>query len=90
LFERVSINSQKSVVEVIIMSNELFVELNDEQQEIVTGGAEILSLSATGFKQEFVYAHTGASSGPQGSVAGSYGTAQKTETFGFGLLEAHA
>jgi hypothetical protein len=30
------------------MSNELFVELNDEQQEIVTGGAEILSLWVSG------------------------------------------
>jgi hypothetical protein len=72
------------------MSNELFVELNDEQQEIVTGGASILSLSATGFEQEFVYAHTGASSGPNGSVAGSYGISQKTSTYGFGLLAANA
>jgi hypothetical protein len=72
------------------MSNELFVELNDEQQEIVTGGAEILSLSATGFNQKTVLAHTGSVSTPYGSAAGSQGAAQSTDTFGVGLLIAKA
>jgi hypothetical protein len=72
------------------MSNELFVELNDEQQEIVTGGAEILSISATGFNQKTVLANTASASGPYGSLAGSQGGAQSTDTYGFGLLAAKA
>jgi hypothetical protein len=71
------------------MSNELFVELNDEQQEIIAGGADLNSLSITAFKQQTVLGGTASMSSPGGSVTASQGAAQNTETFGISALAIH-
>jgi hypothetical protein len=73
------------------MSNELFVELNDEQQEIVAGGAASLqSLSITAFDQQTVFGNTASASGPGGSFTASNGAAQDTTTFGLSALAIQA
>jgi hypothetical protein len=73
------------------MSNELFVELNDEQQEIVAGGAASLtSLSITAFDQQAVLGGTASLSGPGGSLTASEGAAIDTTTFGLSLLAVQA
>jgi hypothetical protein len=72
------------------MSNELFVELNDEQQEIIAGGASLDSASITAFKQQIVAGGTVSSSGPGGSFTASNGAAQNTETFGLSVLAINA
>jgi hypothetical protein len=72
------------------MSNELFVELNDEQQEIIAGGADLNSLSITAFQKQTVLGGTASSSGPGGSFTASNGAAQNTETFGLSYLAIHA
>ena len=68
------------------MSNELFVELNDEQQEIIAGGASLNSLSITAFQQQTVLGGTASISGPGGSATDSRGAAQSIDTFGVSLL----
>jgi hypothetical protein len=78
-------------VEVNLMSNELFVELNDEQQEIVAGGAASLdSASITVFDAQTVLGGTASMSGPGGSVTASQGAAQDITTFGVSLLSINA
>jgi hypothetical protein len=78
-------------VEVKSMSNELFVELNDEQQEIVAGGAASLtSLSITAFDKQAVSGGTASMSGPGGSMTASHGGAVDTTTFGLSLLAIQA
>ena len=72
------------------MSNELFVELNDEQQEIIAGGASLDSASITAFRQSTVLGGTASLSGPGGSVTASEGAAQYTDTFGLSLLSIQA
>ena len=73
------------------MSNELFVELNDEQQEIVAGGAaSLLSISETYFDQQTVFGNTVSASGPGGSYTASNGAAQDTTTYGLSLLATQA
>mgnify|MGYP003483822587 CR=1 FL=1 len=72
------------------MSNELFVELNDEQQEIIAGGASLDSLSITAFQQQTVLGGTASISGPGGSATASQGAAQNTETFGLSFLAIQA
>ncbi len=72
------------------MSNELFVELNDEQQEIIAGGASLDSLSITAFQQETVLGGTASLSNPGGSMTASQGAAQNTATFGVSLLSIQA
>jgi hypothetical protein len=77
-------------VEVKSMS-ELFVELNDEQQEIVAGGAASLkSLSITAFDKQAVSGGTASMSGPGGSMTASHGGAVDTTTFGLSLLAIQA
>ncbi len=72
------------------MSNELFVELNDEQQEIIAGGASLNSLSITAFEQSTVLGGTASMSGPGGSATASQGAAQYTATFGISALAIQA
>jgi hypothetical protein len=73
------------------MSNELFVELNDEQQEIVAGGAaELTSLSITAFDAQTVLGGTASMSGPGGSVTASQGAAQDITTLGVSFLNVNA
>ena len=82
---------QLSVQEVTIMSNELFVELNDEQQEIIAGGAaSLLSISETSFDAQTVFGNTASFSGPNGSMTTSNGAAQDITTTGFSQLEIAA
>jgi hypothetical protein len=84
-------SKQLSVQEVTIMSNELFVELNDEQQEIVAGGnASLQSLSITAFDQQTVLGGTASASGPGGSFTASNGAAQDITTFGLSALAIQA
>ncbi len=73
------------------MSSELFVELNDEQQEIVAGGAaSLLSISNTVFDAQTVLGGTASISGPGGSATASQGAAQDITTSGFSLLAISA
>ncbi len=73
------------------MSNELFVEMNDEQQEIVSGGAaSLLSTSETSFDAQTVFGSTGSFSGPAGSFTTSNGAAQDITTTGFSELDIFA
>jgi hypothetical protein len=70
------------------MSNELFVELNDEQQEVVAGGlASLALLNITAFSQDTVLGTSGSMATPVGAVAQSGGGAQSTDSLGIsGLL----
>jgi hypothetical protein len=65
------------------MSNELFVELSDEQQEVVAGGASLdqfLTQTTYSFDQ-LAFGGTSAS-GIGGSIAGGMGGATSTDTTG--------
>jgi type IV secretory pathway TrbL component len=73
------------------MSNELFVELSDEQQEIVAGGQATLALfNASSFVQDTVVGTSLSQSGPGGSSSGSSGGAQHTASGSFSILYASA
>ncbi len=73
------------------MSNEMFVELNDEQQEIISGGeASLLSISETSFDAQTVFGNTASTSGPGGSFTASNGAAQDITTTGFSELDIFA
>jgi hypothetical protein len=64
------------------MITELFFELNDEQQEVIAGGASLDAFSDTSFVQKNVYGVTYSTSTPYGSAALSYGEGQKIKTYG--------
>jgi hypothetical protein len=67
----------KRTNEVNFMSNELFVELSDDQQEIVTGGLAVQELlNISNFTQDQVAGTSFATAGPTGASAGSSGAAQ--------------
>jgi hypothetical protein len=51
------------------MSNELFVELNDEQQELVSGGISFSDFTDSDFTQQLLKNKTLVTNGPEGSVA---------------------
>jgi hypothetical protein len=73
------------------MSNELFVELNDEQQEVVTGGLAALTLlNASFFSSDTVVGSSFSVSGPGGAQAGSSGGAQSIDSGSFSFLGAIA
>jgi hypothetical protein len=73
------------------VSNELFVELNDEQQEVVAGGAASLTLlNITAFSQDTVLGTSGSAAGNWGAWSGSSGGAQSTDSFGLSFLAASA
>jgi hypothetical protein len=73
------------------MSNELFVELSDGQQEVVTGGAATLALlNATDFTKDTVFGSSASLSSPGGSVAASDGGAQHINSNSLSTLFATA
>jgi hypothetical protein len=73
------------------MSNELFVELSDEQQEIVAGGTATLALLNTSFfTSDTVLGNSYSASGPGGAVAGSGGGAQAIKSGSLSILFAQA
>jgi hypothetical protein len=51
------------------MSNELFIELNDEQQELVSGGIDFSDLTNSDFEQQLFKNKVAVVNGPQGSAA---------------------
>jgi hypothetical protein len=51
------------------MSNELFVELNDEQQELVSGGISFSDFTDSDFEQQLLKNKTLVTNGVNGSVA---------------------
>jgi hypothetical protein len=53
------------------MSNELFVELNDEQQELVSGGISFNDFTDSAFSQELFKNVVVVKNGPDGSLAAS-------------------
>jgi hypothetical protein len=73
-----------------LMSTELFVELNSEQQEVITGGASVINFSDTYFAQHNVVGQTYSASGPGGSVAYSFGAGQSIKTDGLSYLDIMA
>jgi hypothetical protein len=73
------------------MSNELFVELSDEQQEIVAGGTATLALfNASYFASDMVVGNSFSTSGPGGGIAGSSGGAQSIKSGSISALFAQA
>jgi hypothetical protein len=73
------------------MSNELFVELSDEQQEIVAGGTATLALlNASYFQKDLVTGTSISASGPGGTMSGSSGGAQSIKSGSFSALLAQA
>jgi hypothetical protein len=65
------------------MSNELFVELNDEQQEIVSGGISLGSFETnTDYSLDTLNVGQYSASGPNGSVAYGYASAIDLDTSG--------
>jgi hypothetical protein len=63
------------------MSNELFVELSDDQQEVVTGGLAALALyNKSYFSQDTVMGNSLSVSGPGGAQAHSNGGAQSIKS----------
>jgi hypothetical protein len=73
------------------MSNELFVELSDEQQEIVAGGQATLALfNASFFTSDTVLGNSLSASTPGGAIAGSNGGAQSIKSGSLSALLAQA
>jgi hypothetical protein len=73
------------------MSNELFVELSDDQQEVVAGGqASLALLNASFFTQDTVLGTSLSASGPGGAAAGSGGGAQSIKSGSLSALLASA
>jgi hypothetical protein len=83
------VDSASTKNEDTIMITELFFELNEEQQEVVTGGASLYSLSDTAFTQKNVYGVTYSTSTPYGSATLSYGEGQKIKTNGYSDLSIY-
>jgi hypothetical protein len=73
------------------MSNELFVELSDDQQEVVTGGEATLALyNATDFTKDSVFGASASFSTPYGAAAASDGGAQHINSNSYSALLAAA
>ena len=78
------------------MSNtELFAQLTDEQQEVISGGNSFafpqnfggnFGLSETGYLQNISSLNTVSASGPQGSTAGGSSIEQLLKTNGINAL----
>ncbi len=70
-----------------MLHNELFVELSDDQQELVAGGfGGDFGLSATYFKQDINLFKTVSASNAHGSVAGGEAMELDTKTFGVNAI----
>jgi hypothetical protein len=73
------------------MSNELFVELSDEQQEIVAGGQATLALlNASFFTSDTVLGTSATVAGPGGAAGLSGGGAQAIKSGSLSALFASA
>ncbi|NJL09701.1 MAG: hypothetical protein HC908_04300 [Calothrix sp. SM1_7_51] len=68
------------------MSNELFTELNVEEQEVVAGGFA-LGQSFTSFFKDTNLLQTVSASGPQGTVSSSTGASEQINTGGSTLVQ---
>ncbi|WP_341530251.1 CTB family bacteriocin [Nostoc sp. UHCC 0302] len=68
-----------------IIASKLFVELSDEQQELLAGGTDV-ELSNTKFKQKQIFLQGTTFSGPQGSSANSQGNSTTLRTSAKDLL----
>jgi hypothetical protein len=65
------------------MSNKLFIELNDEQQEIVSGGIRLGSFDTdTFYSLDTLKVGGYSASGPNGSVAYGYASGVDIDTSG--------
>jgi hypothetical protein len=66
------------------MSNELFVELSDEQQEVVAGGASLDQFSTgTNYSFDNIVFGGGSTSGMGGSTTVGAGSVTAVDTSGF-------
>jgi hypothetical protein len=73
------------------MSSEFFVELNDEQQELVAGGDASLFLGNIAiYDLQAVGGMSGAGAGPGGAGAGSMGSAVDLTTIGASIFYGQA
>jgi hypothetical protein len=73
------------------MSTELFVELSDEQQELVAGGDATLFLGNFAYYDlQAVGGVSGAVAGPGGAGAGSHGSAVDLTTIGASIFYGQA
>jgi hypothetical protein len=73
------------------MSNELFVELSDEQQEIVAGGQATLALlNISSYQKDTVFGDSFSKSTPGGAMSGSSGGAQSIKSGSLSALFASA
>ncbi|MBC1237789.1 hypothetical protein VF14_09810 [Nostoc linckia z18] len=67
------------------MSGELFRDLSDEQLEVVVGGADLALNTTFYISRENIF--SGSSySGPNGSIASSYGSSKQIATAGLAFL----
>ncbi|MCF2145149.1 CTB family bacteriocin [Desmonostoc muscorum LEGE 12446] len=67
------------------MSGELFRDLSDEQLEIVAGGADF-AINATFYQASENILSGSSYSGPDGSIASSYGRSTNIKTAGLAFL----
>ncbi|WP_414572012.1 CTB family bacteriocin [Nostoc sp. CCY 9925] len=67
------------------MSGELFRDLSDEQLEVISGGSD-LAINATFYKASQNILSGSSSSGPNGSIASSYGSSTEIATAGLAFL----
>ncbi len=67
------------------MESNLFIELSEEQQEVVAGGADV-ALSKTSFFNLAKSFGTTSSSGPNGSTGSTYGSLNVTKTGGLQFI----
>jgi hypothetical protein len=73
------------------MSNELFVELSDEQQEVVAGGDATLFLGNFAYYDlQAVGGYSGAAAGPGGAGGTSGGYAMDLTTIGASVFYGNA
>jgi hypothetical protein len=68
-----------------IMTSDLFVALSDEQQEVLTGGADF-ELAGSNYANRLASLQGFTSSGPNGSVGNSIGTTSAVNTAAQDLL----
>jgi hypothetical protein len=73
------------------MSNELFVELSDEQQELVAGGDASLFLGNLAiYDLQTVWGYSGAVAGPNGAASSSGGYVADLTTVGLSIFAGQA
>ncbi|MBD2252079.1 CTB family bacteriocin [Nostoc parmelioides] len=71
------------------MSHQLFINLHNEQQAVVTGGTDF-QLDTTFYEAYKNVLNGGTSSGPNGSTAFSNGSSTRIKTAGLALLALDA